>query len=134
MTGSSRNARTGAIVFPSGNPRSAPDPEGQWYPQFAQDDMSEFIPSSGAPGSPTKIWRPTPSSGGDIYPTWPCTIMLMDTELSLQMIGELDDVRWFPAAIGPVVAKDTLINDTHTAFQNGNRSEPWALFLMRTRA
>ena len=37
----------------------------------------------------------------------PCTVMLQDAELSLQMIGELDDVRWFPAAVGPVVAEDT---------------------------
>ena len=75
VTGASRNARTGAIVFPSGNPRNPPDPEAQWYPQFTQDDLSEFIPSSGVPGSPTKVWRPTPDTGGDIYPTWPCTLL-----------------------------------------------------------
>ncbi len=56
----------------------------------------------------------------------------MKTISGRQMIGELDDVRWFPAAIGPVVAEDTL--GPRTAFQCGNRSEPWALFLMRTRA
>ena len=133
MTGSSRNARTGVIVFPSGNPRNSPDPEDQWYPQFTQDDLSEFSPSLGVPGIPSKIWRPTPSSGGDVYPTWPCTIMMQDSGVGKAMIGELDDVRWFPATIGPVVTMDTLLGDTHTVFQNGNRSEPWALFLMRTR-
>ncbi len=58
----------------------------------------------------------------------------MLTTPSRQIIGEMEDVRWFPAAIGSVVAEDTLNGDKFTAFQNGNRSEPWALFLMRTRS
>ena len=62
--------------------------------------------------------------------TFTSNVMMVDS--SRQIVGEMDDVRWFPAAIGPVVAADDLA-EVYTAFQCGNRSEPWALFLMRTR-
>jgi hypothetical protein len=60
---------------------------------------------------------------------WPCTVMM--TTPSRQILGEIDDVFWFPAAGGPV-AEDEL-NGSFIAFQNGNRSEPWALFAVRTK-
>lgn len=134
-TGTTRSAFTAvAGVYPvllPVNPDNENDDENRWYPTFAQDQMSEFVPLVGVPGTESKIWAPTPDTGGDIYPTWPCTVMM--TNPSRQILGEMDDVRWFPAAIGPVSNEDTFINDAFTAFQCGNRTEPWARFLIRTR-
>ena len=52
------------------------------------------------------------------------------TNPSPQLLGVADDVLWF-LAVGGVLLKDT-INTNFTAFQSGNRSEPFAFFAMRT--
>ena len=132
IAGSNRNIARQAIISPAGDFVNPVNTSDQWF-STALGGFNDFVPSSGSPGAPTRAWRPTPNTGGDVYPTWPCTIFLQDSAVGRQMIGEMDDVRWLPALIGPVVAMDTLLGDTHTVFQCGNRSEPWALFLMRTR-
>ena len=103
----------------------------QWYGTSEVNSFANFIPGNGIPGIPSRVWDPTPDSGGDIYPTWPITLFRRTT--SREIMGELDDVIWFPAQQGPVVPEDTLENDEFTVFQSGNRSEPWALFAVRTR-
>lgn len=126
-----RNLRTRVNIFPSGGGSVTPaDTEDQWF--GGTRHMAEYIPFTGTPGAPSDgLFRPTPNAGGDLYPMFPCTVVMFIP--TRQLIGEMDDVRWFPAAIGPVTAEDTLDSDTFTVFQCGNRSEPWALFAMRTR-
>ncbi len=118
-------------VHPAVNPVNPSGTINQWYVTSTVNDFSQFIPSIGVPGVPSKIWAPTPNAAGDLYPTWPCTLMRRTG--TNEILGELDDVRWFPASVGPVIPEDTLENDTFTVFQSGNRSEPWALFMIRTR-
>ncbi|MFQ5720845.1 MAG: hypothetical protein ACE5IK_15010, partial [Acidobacteriota bacterium] len=61
------------------------NPEDRWF--GTHDDMNDVIPISTVPGNPTKVFKPTPDSGGAIYPMWPCTIMM--TVPSRQILGEI---------------------------------------------
>ena len=105
---------------------SSPPSVGQWFSTVFS--FNSFIPSKGVPGNPSRVIIPTEDSGGDIYQLWPCTLLMGNP--SEQVLGEMDDVFWFGAA-GGVLPEDTL-NTDFTAFQSGNRSEPFAFFAIRT--
>lgn len=128
--GTSRAAATTfGMIFPAATtPTITPTTDRKaWYGGI--ETSSALVPQSGLPGSATRGMAPTEDSGGDLYPLFPCTVYSVSGYVGI--IGELEDVFWFPASVGGVAPQD-VIDGNFTVFGLGNRSEVWTRWAMRT--
>lgn len=92
--------------------------------------MSDWIPVTGSPGTPTRRFLQTPT---DQFMKFPPIIMMTDPTIAI--FGTLDNVAWFSTVGDPAnaVAEDTIVidGDTWIVFQNCNRTEIFSHFLVK---
>lgn len=128
---STRSSNSGGIqVFPAGrvsSPSGVPS-EDSWYNNSLT--WSNFIPTSGIPGTQQDRLLRTPFSGGDRFIRIPGT--LIGTAPN-NIYGEIDGCFWFDAASTGIVPENRFVDGSErfTVFQNGTRTDNWALWALR---
>lgn len=131
-TGSpTRSATSDFLSFPSGLPTFQPQTDDQISTGASSGvDMQDIIPSTGVPGTPNYLLRPTPNTGDDVRPMLPITPMSTDnpttpTRYVYAPIGELNNCFWISASdAGTDLSSEDVQkvgDDRYIVFQNGNQ-------------
>lgn len=127
----SRASNSGGIqVFPAGrvsSPSGVPF-EDSWYNSSLS--WTSFIPTTNLPGTQQDRLLRTPFSGGDRFIRIPGT--LIGTAPN-NIYGEIDGCFWFDAAATGIVPENRFTDGDQrfTVFQNGTRTDNWALWALR---
>lgn len=135
-SGTTRTRRTNGTVISPPNALSglAIPADDNWFNASTSGQMhfEDFAPQSGNPGTQDTRWLPTTNAGGNFYIKIPSTLAYSDGTAPGGIRGEMDGVFWFDAN-ATIVAENRLVenNDRFTVFQNGVRSDSWALWCLK---
>lgn len=137
FNGTSRSAVADRTVYPCRvfNAQSGFIPaDDQFVANAVGFRWQEIIAPSGNPGSPDQFLFPTDDSGGNLTQLVPTIVI--STSPSAQIIGELQDVLWGATNGNNIVSEDRVIigGEYYRAFQNCNRTDPFAFVFLREDA
>ena len=119
-------------IFPAGKGLTdTPNPVAEEDLTFEDTfNFDDIIPATGIPGSSTFDMDQTPATGDDVTFFWPLTLVQQDG--ASQVHGEIRNCYW-ASTQGGVVSEDTFRPGgvDYRIFQNGNRTNTWAHWVMR---
>lgn len=109
-------------------------PAGQLFTAGIWHHATYFQVSQGSPLSVMKQTPDSAASSGFRFPLFPCIVQ--ERTPVPQILGELDNVRWAGAQTetsGQAVSEDVynINGDDYTLFQNVNRTDHWAVVLVK---
>lgn len=102
--------------------------------------MADVYPSTGVPGTPNYLLRPTPNTGDDVRVLVPLSPMMTENAISppadyYSPLGELDNCYWVSAsdASTNLTSEDVqkIGDDRYRVFQNGNQSSTFSYFCVK---
>lgn len=134
FNGTSRSVQKFLNIAPCGtitNDNGAIPPEDKIANASSTTEWSAIIPDTGNPGSPVQNLFPADDSGGNQTVLIPNVLHTVFP--SLQIMGELDGVLWASTLGNNIVSQDRVIvgGIYYRAFQNCNRTDPFAFCILR---
>lgn len=137
----SRSATSDFIVFPTGVPTRTPQSDDEITDNPVNGlDFEDIFPTSGSPGVPNVLFRPTPNTGDDSRPLLPLSPLATDNPTNpvsfvYTPYGQLNNCFWVSASdSGTDLSSESTVkigDDRYRVFQNGNQTQAFSFFAVK---